>query len=99
MENLGVISLLTSSANQDHSILPTSPCPIPSSTAVGTSVSQILLLRTWNNLGQEFPACFRKSLRAPSGEHVVGVKMQRMALFGKGLLGQRSKSAVAFEDT
>lgn len=59
MQNPGVISLLTSCTKQDHSILPTSPCPVPSSTAAGTSVSQILLLRTWNNLGQEFPACFR----------------------------------------
>lgn len=40
-----------------------------------------------------------KSLRALSAEDVVGAKMQRLALFGEGLLGQRNKCAVAFEDT
>lgn len=41
----------------------------------------------------------RKSLRVLSAEHVVGAKMQRMALFGEGLLCQRNNYAVAFEDT
>lgn len=40
-----------------------------------------------------------KLLRALSAEHVVDAKMQRMALFVEGLLGQRNKCAIAFEDT
>lgn len=39
------------------------------------------------------------SLRAMAADHMVGAKMERMALFGGGLLEQRNKYEVAFEDT